>query len=141
VAKKLNKKFPKIKLILNSYIMKKLFFICTSNIKRSVTAERLFSYCPDMKTKSAGTHVSAHNPVTQELIDWADIIFVMSEKDEGHITYLKDNFNIDGKSIYDLEITDVYHIGQKELKKILIEKVVKYIDLKPCMDNLLTNLK
>lgn len=121
--------------------MKKILFVCTSNIKRSVTAERLFSSCPEIETKSAGTHESATVHITQELVDWADIIFVMSEKDEGHITYLKNNFKVGDKLIYDLEITDVYHTEQKELKKILIEKLVKYIDLKPCLDNLLTDLK
>jgi len=121
--------------------MKKLLFVCTSNIKRSVTAERLFSTCPDMETKSAGTHESATVRITQELIDWADIIFVMSEEKEGHVSYLKDNFTVSNKPIYDLEISDVYHTGQKELKKILIEKVVKYIDLKPCLDRLLEAIR
>lgn len=121
--------------------MNKILFVCTSNIKRSITAERLFSGCPDIETKSAGTHESATTHITQELIDWADIIFVMSEEKEGHLSYIKNNFNVNKTPIYDLEISDVYHTGQKELKKILIEKVVKYIDLKPCLDNLLVNLK
>lgn len=114
-------------------------FVCTSNIKRSVTAEKLFSACSNIETKSAGTSESATVHINQELIDWADIIFVMSEK-EKHLSYIKDNFVLNGKPVHDLEIFDVYHTGQKELQKILIEKVVKYIDLKSCLDTLLTNL-
>ena len=106
-----------------------------------MTAERLFSACPDIETKSAGTHESATTRITQELVDWADIIFVMSEEKERHLSYIKNNFAVDEKLMYDLEISDVYHTGQKELKKILIEKVVKYIDLKPCLDNLIDSIR
>jgi predicted protein tyrosine phosphatase len=32
---------------------------------------------PGYEVKSAGTELSARTPVTQEHIDWADMIFVM----------------------------------------------------------------
>ena len=120
--------------------MKKLLFICTSNIKRSVTAERLFCNCPDIETKSAGTYKLATVRVDQELVNWADIIFVMSEEQEGHLSYMKENFNMSGKPIYDLAISDVYAMDNKDLKMELIKKVSKYIDLKACLDTLIKNI-
>ena len=121
--------------------MKKLLFICTSNIKRSVTAERLFCNCSGIETKSAGTYKLATIRVNQELVDWADMIFVMAEEQEGHLSYMKDNFNMGEKPIYDLAISDVYATDDKDLKVELIKKVSKYIDLKACLDDLLTSLK
>ena len=55
----------------------KLLFVCSRNRRRSPTAEIAFSGLPDIEVMSAGTAVDAENPVSAELIDWADIVFVM----------------------------------------------------------------
>ena len=116
---------------------KKLLFICTANVKRSVTAEALFSVCPNIETKSAGTHASSSSvQVNQELVDWADMVFVVSEE-EGHISFLKENFNIDDKKIINLDIPDMYYTHDPKLKELLIEKVTPYVDLSSCLDQLL----
>ena len=116
---------------------KKLLFICTANVKRSVTAEALFSVCPNIETKSAGTHASSDRvQVNQELVDWADMIFVVSEE-EGHISFLKENFNIDDKKIINLDIPDMYYTHDPKLKELLIEKITPYIDLSSCLNQLL----
>jgi len=73
--------------------MTKLLFICTSNVQRSPTAQKLFADCPDIETKSAGTHATKGMQVTQEMIDWADMTFVMSEAKDEHLTYLKEHFS------------------------------------------------
>jgi len=44
---------------------------------RSLTAEKMYDGFPGYEVKSAGTELSARTPVTQEHIDWADMIFVM----------------------------------------------------------------
>jgi protein-tyrosine phosphatase len=120
---------------------KKLLFICTANVKRSVTAEVLFSVCPNIETKSAGTHASSNSvQVNQELVDWADIIFVVSEE-EGHISFLKENFNIDVKKIINLDIPDMYYTHDPKLKELLIEKVAPHIDLSSCLSQLLEEIK
>ena len=108
---------------------KKLLFICTNNVYRSPTAEELFKDSEQYEAKSAGTYPTAAKRVTQELVDWADIIFVMSENEEGHLTFLKNNFTIEGKVVYDLDIPDIYERNNPELIKLLKTK------LKPILKN------
>jgi len=55
----------------------RLLFICSENRMRSLTAEKMYDGFPGYEVKSAGTELSARTPVTQEHIDWADMIFVM----------------------------------------------------------------
>lgn len=121
--------------------MTKILFVCSANEQRSPTAASLFSVCPDIETKSAGTDVSSKGTqIDQALVDWADVIFVMSEEKEGHTTFIKENFPLHDKPIHDLEIPDVYVAHSRELKSTLIHKVAKYLDLQPCLDRLLKNL-
>ena len=121
--------------------MSKILFVCSANAQRSPTAASLFSVCPDIETKSAGTNVSFKGTqINQTLVDWADVIFVMSEEDEGHTTFIKENFSLHGTPIHDLEIPDVYVAHDKELKSALIHKVARHLDLQPCLDRLPKNL-
>ena len=57
--------------------MKKILFICSQNKLRSPTAEQVFSLDPRLEVSSAGLNNSANNPLTKELVEWADIIFLM----------------------------------------------------------------
>ena len=41
--------------------------------------------------------------MSQELIDWADKIFVMSEIEDGHLTYLESHFDLKSKPVFDLD--------------------------------------
>lgn len=65
--------------------------------------------------------------MSQDLIDWSDIIFVMSEKEDGHLTSLKNNFNLDGKEVYDLDVSDIYDEKDPELASILRKKLSHYL--------------
>jgi len=44
------------------------------------------------EAKSAGIDQNAFVKVSQDLIDWADVVFVMSEKEDGHLTFLEKQF-------------------------------------------------
>ena len=57
--------------------MKKVLFVCSQNKLRSPTAEQVFATWPGLEVDSAGTNHDAENPLTGELVEWADIIFVM----------------------------------------------------------------
>jgi predicted protein tyrosine phosphatase len=59
--------------------LKNILFICSQNRLRSPTAEQIFATHPGIETASAGTNNGADNPVTPELLRWADIIFVMEK--------------------------------------------------------------
>ena len=101
----------------------KLLFICTGNRDRSPTAEDLFRDSKQYEAKSAGTSMFAVHRVTQELIDWADKIFVMSELEDRHLTYLESHFNLKAKPVFDLEIPDRYERGSQELINLLSARI------------------
>lgn len=72
---------------------------------RSRTAEEIFRDLPGYQVKSAGTEAGARVRVTEGLIGWADLIFVMEAK---HRSYLQSKFPeaIAGKIVHCLNIPD-----------------------------------
>ncbi len=64
--------------------------------------------------------------VTQELIDWADRIFVMDEKYDCHLTKLKSMFNTAGKKIDVLCILDIYDRGDLALVQLLKLRLAEF---------------
>jgi len=107
----------------------KLLFICSGNFDRSPTAADIFKNSRVYEAKSAGTHANAEVKVSQELLDWADMIFVMSERDDKHLSFLKSNFHITGKQVYDLGIPDEYSRSDPKLISLLRAKLKNYIIL------------
>ena len=69
--------------------MKRVLFVCGRNRSRSPTAESVFGNYPDVETASAGTSPDADIPLSSELIEWADIVFVM---EPGHRRKLSTQF-------------------------------------------------
>jgi predicted protein tyrosine phosphatase len=61
--------------------------------------------------------------VTQELIDWADVVFVMSEREDRHLTFIESNFNVRGKLVCDLDVPDNYDRDDPELIGLLRKKI------------------
>jgi len=57
--------------------VKRVLFVCSQNKLRSPTAEQVFAAWPGLEVDSAGTNHDAENPLTGELVEWADVIFVM----------------------------------------------------------------
>ncbi len=57
--------------------MKNLLFICTENRLRSATAEAVFLQFENIDAIGAGTNADAPTTVSGDLIEWADVIFVM----------------------------------------------------------------
>jgi predicted protein tyrosine phosphatase len=57
-----------------------VLFICRLNRHRSATAERIFSKRPDLEVRSAGTEDDAMVRVNGRMLEWADVIFTMDEK-------------------------------------------------------------
>ena len=105
----------------------KLLFICTGNRDRSPTAEDLFRNSKKYEARSAGISAFAVQRITQELIDWADKIFVMSELEDRHLTYLETHFNLKGKAVIDVEIPDRYERGSQELINLLSARISRHL--------------
>mgnify|MGYP001590929593 FL=1 len=103
----------------------KLLFICTANINRSRTAEDLFNGSDEYEAKSAGLIEPDYGGqvVTQELVDWADRIFVMDEINDQHRTRLTRMFEMRGKEVNVLGIPDRYDRGEMALVILLKSKL------------------
>jgi predicted protein tyrosine phosphatase len=100
----------------------RILFLCSRNRLRSPTAEHLFSGRPGLEVASAGLAPDAEEPVSGELIEWADIIFVM---EKSHRTRLARKFQslLAEKRIISLDIPDNYRYMQPELVELLERKV------------------
>ena len=101
----------------------KLLFICTANLNRSPTAEIIFE--DKYLTKSAGIDMNSPNPLTKELLEWADIIFVM---EDWHKEEIKNKYPDIKKKIFSLQIPDMFFKMDKELIRLLRERTKKYLD-------------
>lgn len=101
--------------------MTNLLFVCTANLQRSKTGEDIFS--DKYNTRSAGVLCSdtqLTTAINKDLLEWADVVFVF-EKD--HVLYLKENFPHLDKKVVNLQVPDMYPYKDKELIKILKERV------------------
>jgi len=95
-----------------------ILFICNQNQNRSKTAEKLFK--GRFNTKSAGLY--NEKPVTEKQIEWADTIIVMESAQRSEIGKRFPKLYIQ-KRIISLDIPDIYHFDQPELKSILTHKL------------------
>ncbi len=87
--------------------MKNLLFICSRNKKRSLTAEHHFAERGDWNVASAGFNKDSATPVTPELLEWADVIFVM---EPDHRSKLSRNYRdyLNRQRVICLNIADKY---------------------------------
>jgi predicted protein tyrosine phosphatase len=106
--------------------MKKVLFVCSQNRLRSPTAEQVFADDPKLETASAGLNHDAENPLTPELVAWADIIFVMEKAHRGK---LQRKFKKDLKSarIICLDIPDDFAFMDPQLVEILQARVPRFL--------------
>ena len=108
--------------------MKHVLFICSQNRLRSPTAEQVFSSRQDIECSSAGLNHDAENPVTPELVEWANIIFVM---EKAHRNKLNAKFkrHLSKARVICLDIPDDYEFMDPELVRLLKVKVNRFMPL------------
>lgn len=106
--------------------MRNVLFVCSRNRLRSPTAEQVFASRKDIQVSSAGVDHDADNPVTPELLRWADLIFVM---ERAHRSKLQKRFRaaLNGKRIVCLEIPDDYAFMDPALVSLLQRKVPRFL--------------
>lgn len=104
----------------------RLLFICSQNRLRSPTAELIFATHPGVECASAGTNHDADSPLTPELVDWADLIFVM---EKSHRDKLASRFksSLSNKRVVCLDIPDNYDYMDPALVRLLRAKVLRFL--------------
>jgi predicted protein tyrosine phosphatase len=106
--------------------VKHVLFICSQNRLRSPTAEQVFSGYPGVECASAGLNRDADHPLTPELVEWAEVIFVM---EKAHLTKLSSRFKryLGNKRVVCLDIPDEYEFMDPVLVRLLKAKVTHFL--------------
>jgi predicted protein tyrosine phosphatase len=105
--------------------VKKFLFVCSQNRLRSPTAEQIFATRDDIEVASAGTNNDAENPLTDDLITWADFIVVMERT---HRNKVQKRFKklLSGKHVICLEIPDDYEFMDPGLIRLLQARMARH---------------
>ena len=111
--------------LINDKVMN-ILFVCSMNQWRSPTAEAIFKNSSIHNVRSAGTGTSgnARIKISQALIGWADMIFVMEKQ---HKQIMIERFRID-KQIIVLDIPDEYKYMDPELIEMIKTSVAPYLE-------------
>lgn len=106
--------------------MKNVLFVCSQNRLRSPTAEQVFSRRPDLEVASAGTNNDAENPLTSELIKWADVIVVMEKM---HRAKVQKRFrsSLNSKRLICLDIPDNFAFMDPALVALLEKRLAPHL--------------
>lgn len=101
-------------------------FVCSQNKLRSPTAEHIFADRAGINTLSAGTNNDAENPLSDELVEWADVIFAMENT---HRNKLRKKFRAALKDtrVVVLDIPDDYEFMDDALVRLLEARMGKWI--------------
>jgi predicted protein tyrosine phosphatase len=104
----------------------RILFLCSQNKLRIPTAEVIFSTYKGLEVTSAGTAPGAAAPVSADLVEWADTIFVMENH---HREKLRRAYGklLATKRLIVLRIRDEYTLMQPELVDILKSKVLPHL--------------
>jgi predicted protein tyrosine phosphatase len=104
----------------------RVLFLCSRNRRRSPTAERLFSGQPGLEVASAGLATDANEVVTPDLLQWADVIFVM---EPSHRSQLQRKFgaHVRGARVVCLQIRDLYGFMDAGLTWLLEARVSPHL--------------
>jgi predicted protein tyrosine phosphatase len=104
----------------------RLLFVCSRNRLRSPTAERIFADIPGIETCSAGLSPDAEEPLSADLVAWADVILVMERRHHKKLTRTFGRW-LRGKRVVCLDIADDYAYMDAELVRLLWERVLRAV--------------
>ena len=109
---------------------KRLLFICTFNRHRSATAESLFTRSEKYEARSAGLSPVSVHEVSQELLEWADVVFVMDERVDRHRSDLLKQFpkmEMLKEKVVVLGVPDLYERDSPELISLLKQRLLQWL--------------
>ena len=101
--------------------MTRVLFLCGEGRTLSPTAAQVFSDRANLSTDFAGVDKGAQDALTEDQLDWADLVVVMERR---HATRLNERFGrlLAGKKIVTLDIRDRYTFMDPPLIAELMEK-------------------
>ena len=107
-------------------LKKRILFLCSQNKLRSPTAEAIFADHPKIEVDSAGLNHDAEVPLSEEQVEWADLIIVM---EKAHRARLNRKFKhvLAGKRVAVLNIPDNYDYMDPELIGLLKTRCSSHI--------------
>lgn len=99
----------------------RLLFVCSANRERSPTAEALYNQGGACEARSCGLDPTAFIPASEELIEWADVIFCMEQV---HAETLLHRFpGVRSNKVFVLHILDNYPRHDPHLVLLLKARV------------------
>ena len=106
--------------------MIRILFLCSRNKLRSPTAEFLFADRPGVEVDSAGLSNDAEVVVSEEQIEWADLILVMEPIHRKKLTQ-RMGHALGSTRVSVLGIPDNYQFMDPDLIKLLENKCAAYL--------------
>lgn len=102
-------------------MVRRVLFVCSRNRLRSPTAEEVFRAWPGLEVDSAGLAGDAEVVLTNEQLDWAELVVVM---EASHRQRLRSRHRdrLKGKRVACLDIPDRYDFMQTELVELLLKR-------------------
>lgn len=107
----------------------KLLFVCSENRLRSPTGEQVFSKYEGVDAIGCGTNKDAETPISGDLIEWADIIFVMEKSHRNKVSKKFRNL-LRNKKLVCLGIPDDYDRMDPFLIRLLENGVSRHVRLR-----------
>jgi predicted protein tyrosine phosphatase len=105
---------------------RRLLFVCSQNRLRSPTAEAVCQGIHGIEAISAGTNNDAEQPLTGDLVLWADVVIVMERYHRNRMSK-KFREQLRGKQLVVLGIPDDYEYMQPELVRLLRVRLQRWI--------------
>jgi predicted protein tyrosine phosphatase len=95
----------------------RFLYVCSANLNRSPTFARVFKErFPEVEVKSTGVWHGFPDRLNQELMQWADWIFVM---DLAHEAAIRKNFPDDAWKVSVIGISDEYDVDSPQLVELV----------------------
>jgi len=108
----------------------RVLFLCRHNRMRSPTAERIFSKRTDLDVRSAGTSSDALARVNANMLDWADLVFVMDDRQRQSLgRQFAGHPSLD--RLICLDIPDDFDFMQPELVDLLTTRTAPHLPPRP----------
>ncbi len=103
-----------------------MLFVCGKNRWRSPTAEHIFAGREGFEVFSAGLASEAETPLDEELVRWADRIFVMEKRQR---TQVQQRFRhaLDTTPIASLDIPDRYRFMDPALIALIEARMARFL--------------